>query len=230
MQENKTGIGEGILRGLKKIIFNSGETELSRPAPAVETKTNVTTGSNSTDQGKQMTPQNVQPAGTDMKLRVYQLLEKMNKPGCDFFEVWNASAEMGGVNAGNIKAAYTSLRFADPSLNKIKLEETGNFYMSELRKILDSETTKRLEEKTRLEKEKEQQKANLSAEVNKLEQEIAVLKEKLEKRKSEKQNIDQTYEPQLQSIEEKIREGGLSVNAVLDEMQQVKQMIQQGIN
>ncbi len=230
MQENKPGIGEGILRGLKKIIFNSGETGPGQPVPVADTKTNVSPATTSFEQPRQVQPQTSQAVGTDMKLKVYQLLEKMNKPGCDFFEVWNASAEMGGVNAANIKAAYTSLRFADPSLNKSKLEETGNFYMTELRKILDSETAKRLEEKTRLEKEKEQQKANLSAEVNKLEQEIAVLKEKLEKRKTERQHIDENYEPQLISIEDKIREGGLSVNAVLEEMQQVKQIIQQVIN
>jgi hypothetical protein len=33
----------------------------------------------------------------------------MNKPGVDFFEVWNAAVEMGGANANNLKSAFTSL-------------------------------------------------------------------------------------------------------------------------
>ncbi len=230
MQENKTGIGEGILRGLKKIIFSSDDAEIKQAPQVNDSKNKAPAAETFVEPTKTVASAETTAGTNDMKLRVYQLLEKMNKPGCDFFEVWNAAAEMGGVNGTNIKAAYTSLRFADPTLNRNKLDETGNFYMAELRKILDTETAKRQEEKTRLEKEKEQQKANLSAEINKLEQEIAVLNEKLEKRKTERQHIDENYEPQLINIEGKIREGGLSVNAVLAEMQQVKQIIQQVIN
>lgn len=223
MQENKTGIGGGILRGLKKIIFtgtDASPVQTERPAniPPVQEQPKITVSN-----------EPVTPSG-DMKLRVYQLLEKMNRPGCDFFEVWNAAVEMGGVNSNNIKAAYTSLRFADPTLNRAKLEESGNFYMTELRKILDSETVKRQEEKAKLEKDKDQLKSSLTNEINKLEQDIANLKEKLEAKKTERQNIDENFQPRLSGIEDKIREGGASVNIVLAEMQEVRQIIQQVIN
>ncbi|WP_336514225.1 hypothetical protein [Pollutibacter soli] len=223
MQENKPGIGEGILRGLKKIIFTGNEA----PSASPEKPVNVAPVQ---EQPKIAVNNETAAPSSDMKLRVYQLLEKMNRPGCDFFEVWNASVEMGGVNSNNIKAAYTSLRFADPTLNRAKLEESGNFYMTELRKILDAETAKRQEEKAKLEKDKEQFKSNLTIEINRLEQEIASLKEKLEAKKLERQNIDENFQPRLSNIEDKIREGGASVNIVLAEMQEVRQIIQQVIN
>jgi hypothetical protein len=101
----------------------------------------------------------------DMKLRIYQLLESINKPGCDFFEVWNASIEMGGANSNNIKAAFTSLKYVDKSLNKEKLLETGEFYISSLVKVLDAEAAKRKEEKDKLLAQKEQQRTNLASEI-----------------------------------------------------------------
>ncbi len=232
MSDNKTGIGEGILRGLKKIIFTSDESPakvnpvkdtapLVPPVPKAETFM--------TSKYDESAIAGTVPADKERRLKVYQLLEKMNRPGCDFFEVWNAAVEMGGANSNNIKAAYTSLRFADNSLSRAKLDESGNFYMGELRKILEGETGRRLEEKRRLENEKEHLKASLTTEITSIEQEIKKLQDKLSTKMKERETLNEKYTPQIQAIDEKIQEGGATVNSVLSEMQQVMQIIQQEI-
>ena len=165
-----------------------------------------------------------------MKLRVYQLLENMNKPGVDFFEVWNAAVEMGGANISNIKSAYTSLKFADKSLSKAKLLESGASYMSGLKSVIETESHKRLEEKSRLEKEKEQVKSGLVAEISSLEQQIASLQERLAAKKTERETIEEKYEPKITEIDAKITAGRQSVSIVMNEMQQVLDIINKELN
>ncbi|MEO6733041.1 MAG: hypothetical protein ABIN01_17590 [Ferruginibacter sp.] len=227
MSNNKEGIGEGILKGLKKILFTDSGREEPMPtiAPAAAPAATITTDDRLTVP-TDASGNNVK----EMKLRVYQLLESINKPGCDFFEVWNASVEMGGANSGNIKAAYTSLKYADKTLTKDKLLETGDFYISSLTKVLDAETIKRQEEKDKLLVQKDQEKTSLTTEINELEKQIAALQKKLAEKKTQNEGINQKYQPQLEAIDAKISNGHQSVNSVINEMQQVVAIIQKEIN
>lgn len=227
MGNEKEGIKEGILKGLKRILFtNTGTDEAEEIiAPVVKPAPSITSDDKNTvaaeDPGNNV---------KEMKLRIYQLLESMNKPGCDFFEVWNASIEMGGANSGNIKAAYTSLKYVDKTLTKAKLLETGDFYITSLTKVLDAETIKRKEEKDKLLVQKEQEKTNLTAEINDLEQQLIALQKKLADKKTQNEGINQKYQPQIEAIDDKINNGRQSVNSVLNEMQQVVAIIQKEIN
>lgn len=225
MSNNKEGIGDGILKGLKKILFTNSpddpEQSVAAPSPASPIIADTNTGTPANEAGGNV---------KDMKLRIYQLLESVNKPGCDFFEVWNASIEMGGANSNNIKAAFTSLKYVDKSLNKEKLLETGEFYISSLVKVLDAEATKRKEEKNKLLSQKEQQKTNLSAEITDLERQIITLQNKLAEKKKESDSINDKYQPLISEIDQKITNGQQAVNNVVSEMQQVVSIIQKEIN
>jgi small-conductance mechanosensitive channel len=226
MSNNKDGIKDGLLRGLKRILFTTTDSEdvvpasvsplASTAAPATSLPTNTIAPAS----------ENVK----EMKLRIYQLLESLNKPGCDFFEVWNAAIEMGGANSNNIKAAFTSLRYVDKSLTKEKLLETSDFYISSLKKVLDTETDKRQEEKDKLLKQKEQEKANLTAEISDIEQQIIALQNKLADKKLQSEGINGKYKLPVELIEEKINNGHQSVNSIISEMQQVVAIIQKEIN
>lgn len=227
MNEQRTGLGEGILRGLKKIIFTDAQN--------TESENNTTTSISGTS--GEVTLSVTEPEKSvqskvsgDKKLRVYELLGKLNKPGCDFFEVWNASVEMGGVTVSNIRSAYTSLRFADASLNKEKLIDTGNAYMNELKKILHEETAKRLAEKKRLETEKDTNTRKLEEELLQIEKQISTLQQKLSEIQQEKENIQTRFTPAVTKIDSKIEEGRQSVDIVLSEMQEVMKIIQKEIN
>lgn len=226
MSNNTDGIKEGILRGLKRILFTTTESEDAAPATVTTAVSNAA-------------PANALPINTsapaaenvkEMKLRIYQLLESLNKPGCDFFEVWNAAIEMGGANSNNIKAAFTSLRYVDKSLSKEKLLETSDFYINSLKKILDTETAKRQEEKDKLIQQKEQEKANLATEISDIEQQLVTLQNKLADKKLQSEGINEKYKLPVELIEEKISNGHQSVNSVIGEMQQVVAIIQKEIN
>lgn len=228
MSDNNDSFGSGILKGLKKVLFTSAQEELQpvqvnepqvEKIPVQVTSKPVASDSFSEESGSR-----------DMKLKVYQLLENMNKPGVDFFEVWNAAVEMGGINSSNIKSAFTSLKFADKSLSKAKLIETGAAYMTGLKTVIESESKKRLEEKARLDKEKEQVKSSLVAEIDSLEKQIISLQERLAAKKSERDTIEEKYNPRIAEIDLKINAGRQSVGSVLNEMQEVMDIINKELN
>lgn len=227
MDNNKDGFGEGILKGLKKILFTNADPDETQQIPAnkIPAVPAITTHETSFA-GTDTSGSNVK----EMKLRIYELLESINKPGLDFFEVWNASIEMGGANAGNIKGAYTSLKYVDKALTKQKLLETGDFYISSLSRILETETVKRQEEKDKLLVQKEKEKTSLTGEINDLEQQIIALQKKLADKKMQSDGINQKYQPLISEIDHKISNGHQSVNSVLNEMQQVVALIQKEIN
>jgi len=106
MSDSKDNIGNGILKGLKRVLFqhdhvteDKGLIEQQSPADGVKASPVA-----------KIEPYFSEEGTKDMKLKVYQLLENLNKPGIDFFEVWNAAVEMGGANTNNLKAAYTAAR------------------------------------------------------------------------------------------------------------------------
>ncbi len=228
MSDNNDRFGSDILKGLKRVLFTSSMEDDKAVSSTAET---LAPHQNPEPAKPQVTESYLsEPDMKDVKLRVYQLLENMNKPGVDFFEVWNAAVEMGGPNSTNIKSAFTSLKFADKSLTKAKLQETAAAYMSGLKTVIETESQKRLEEKARLDKEREQVKSSLIAEINAIEQQIAVLQEKLVAKKSERDTIQQKYDPKIAEIDQKINTGKKSVNSVLTEMQQVLDIINKELN
>jgi hypothetical protein len=229
MSDPKNGFGGGILKGLKNLLFKEEETGSQPPPPAANPEPPKTTAP--------VTPVNPVAANADaaptdkaMKMKVYQLLENMNKPGCDFFEVWNAATEMGGANSHNIKAAYTSLRFADNTLSKAKLVESGQYYHDNLKSVLQTETQKREQEKSNLLRQKEEARSSLSQTIAQLEQEIEKLQRQLQEKKTERDTLDEKYNPSIADIDAKIAMGSQSVNSVLAEMQDVLNIIQKDIN
>ena len=228
MSDSSENFGSGILKGLKKVLFHHDDVnETAGPSsPGIPTAIEKPTEKLSLKEEKPADDEGFK----NMKLRVYQLLENMNKPGIDFFEVWNAAVEMGGANSNNIKSAFTSLKFADKSLNKSKLLESGMAYVNGLKTVIETESRKRLEEKNSLDREMEQVKSSLHSEISSLEQQIATLQEKLAAKKSERENIHEKYEPRITDIDAKINAGKKSVNSVLEEMQQVIDIINKDLN
>ena len=224
MSDSKDNIGTGILKGLKKVLFQHDaipetKMEQQKEIPVTRLAPIAKIESAFSEEGTK-----------DMKLKVYQLLENLNKPGIDFFEVWNAAVEMGGANSTNIKAAFTSLKFADKTLDKARLLETGSGYVTALSSVIETETKKRMDEKLKLDKEKEQARSNLSNEITTIEQQISSLNEKLAIKKTELENLHIKYEPIISAIDVKIRSGQQSVSAVLQEMQQVLELINKDLN
>jgi hypothetical protein len=167
---------------------------------------------------------------TDMKHNVYALLENINQNGVDFFEVWNAAKEMGGASPANIKAAFTSLRFADRTLSKESLVRSGRDYIQALQTVIETESAKRLQEKISLEKQREETRKRLDQDISRIEEEINALQRKLVGLQAERQGIDADFDPRIQAIETKINTGRKAVDEVLSDIQVVISIMERDIN
>jgi hypothetical protein len=234
MDDHERGIGKGFLQGLKKVLFtpeiSPGDARPGTQTPAGKPAGAEKTGSPDTIE-RHTAENSADPAvSQDMKDRVYDLLDKLNQEGVDFIEVWNAAQEMGGVNAANIRAAYTSLRFADRKLSKQSLLQSGRDYVQALQRVIETESAKRLQEKSALEKEREDTRARLDTGIRGIEADIRSLQEKLSALTDQRQRIDDTFSPRIREIEEKIDAGRKAVDAVMQEMQAVIEIMERDIN
>ncbi|MDR6782968.1 vacuolar-type H+-ATPase subunit I/STV1 [Pedobacter africanus] len=236
MSEEPVNESFGILRSLKKLIFvDSNETTdpelkpgVTTPVPETKSKENVTTATQ-TD----LTQNTAELPATDlkqMKIKVLEILEQMNQPGIDFFEVWNAAAEMGSVDAGSIKAAFTSLKYVDKTLDKNKLIRSAQYYSTELKQVIDKETEQKQQQKQNIEKNLVAEKANLSDEIQLLEKNIAELQLKLSTKQKDLKEINVRYTPQLQDIDHKIAIGNTAVTEVINDIKNALSIIESNIN
>lgn len=222
----------GILNSLKKLIFeDSTETTddlQDKPQPPIKAAEPVT------NQAQTNLKENVTVIGvTDvkqMKVKVLGILERMNEPGLDFFEVWNAAAEMGSIDATTIKAAFTSLKYVEKDLNKQKLLVTGRNYATELKKVIDQESSQKQQQKQTIENNLVDEKDSLVSEIKSIEQNIADLKTKLQAKEQDLKSINAKYDPQLKDIDQKIALGNAAVNEVITDIEKALNIIETNIN
>lgn len=234
MSEEPANNSFGILRSLKKLIFEDGPEPFVPEVKQTITPTPAKTGEVVTNNPQTNLTQNTSdlpPADVkQMKLKVLEILERINEPGLDFFEVWNAAAEMGSVNAGSIKAAFTSLKYVDKTLDKDKLVRTGESYAAELQKVIDKESNQKQLQKESIEQNQVAEKASLTAEIQRLEQNMEELRERLSARQKELKEINNKYEPQLKDIDAKIAVGRTAVAEVITDIKNALNIIQTNIN
>lgn len=210
---------KGFFGGLKKMFFKDDEIGEALPAqnnpPVIPSTTTI--NSNAPVQPR-VNPQSIDD---NLQRRAFQLIESINQPGVDFFEVWNAAVENGGVNAANVKAAFTALRFADGSLNKEKVVTSGNYYCNELSKALQNDLDKKTLEITQLKQQKDSTRDTLSKSISDIDQQLKNLQESLLQKKKELTEIDATYNPRIKEVETKMTNGQMAIQDIVAQMQQV---------
>ncbi|RAJ08695.1 hypothetical protein LX64_01349 [Chitinophaga skermanii] len=231
MNEEKEKNSFGILHSLKKLIFEDSPIQetATTPAPQADSVPPPIPSSAATKNPPVNLANNISntPA-TDvkqMKVKVLEMLEKLNEPGVDFFEVWNAAAEMGGVTESNLRAAFTSLKYVDKTLTKEKLQTTGQRYATELRSVIEKETSLKQQQKQQIEQGLVNEKANLTSEIAQLEKEIEALRSNLQQKQQALQQIHSKYAPQLQDIDQKIAVGNAAVTEVVTDIQKALLLI-----
>ncbi|SEW51808.1 hypothetical protein [Chitinophaga arvensicola] len=234
MNEEKEKNSFGILKSLKKLIFEDGpEPEAVTPAKPVAAAPEVKVAV-----ADRTTPPPLPPEATgnapvmdvkQMKVKVLEMLEKLNEPGVDFFEVWNAAAEMGNVNEGTLKAAFTSLKYVDKTLTKEKLSTSGERYATELQKVIDRESSQKEQQKQTIEQNLVKEKANLTEEISQLERQLAQLQQQLGEKQIYLKEINSKYEPQLRDIDSKIAVGKTAVAEVISDIRNALNLIDSNI-
>ncbi|MCZ4245789.1 hypothetical protein [Pedobacter punctiformis] len=236
MSEETAKNSSGILNSLKKLIFEDSDevADIMPDKPQSSVPGSTKTTEPVTNQPKVNLNENIAAIGvTDikqMKVKVLGILEKMNEPGLDFFEVWNAAAEMGSIDATTIKAAFTSLKYVEKSLNKEKLLTSGRNYAAGLKKVIDQESSQKQQQKQNIENSLIEEKDSLVNEIKSIEQNITDLKAKLLIKEQDLKSINAKYDPQLTDIDQKIALGNAAVSEVIADIEKTLNIIETNIN
>jgi hypothetical protein len=228
--EKKTGFS-GIFGGLKKMVFTEDYLGTDKPD---ETKKIPAAPSSFKSAGTTSTPPNnsgiitTNVASDDMVQKIYSLLETMNKPGVDFFELWNAAEAMGGVNVTNLQNAFTTFKVL--GLDKSTVLNTGEAYCGELQSKLNTDIQKKRDERESLNVALQNEKQQLQREKQDLENKIQLLSAQLTETTGKLNQVDSKYIPQIQSIEGKIQSGVNALNVVVAEIKSVLETVKANIN
>jgi hypothetical protein len=225
--ENKKGFS-GIFSGLKKMVFTEDYLENANPKqnnPSnkhAEATLPVHTSLNTSG----IITTNV--ASEDMVQKIYSLLETMNKPGIDFFELWNAAEAMGGVNVTNLQNAFTTLKVL--GLDKSTVLNTGEAYCSELQSKLNADIQKKRDERESMNTALQNEKQQLQRDKQDLENKIQLLSIELSETTTKLNEVDAKYAPQIQSVETKIQSGVSALNVVVAEIKAVLETMKANVN
>lgn len=229
----------GILKSIKKLIFedvditsngsattNQSTHEIKTDLPTVKAQEPTLASNIVDDKPVQFSTD----SSKEMKARVLDILEKLNHQGLDFFEVWNAAAEMGSVDVNSIKAAFTSFKYVDKTLTKEKLLTTGRSYANEIQKIIDQDVAQKLRQKEAAEKSLVNERQAINAEIKGLEDKISELQNNLNQLQRNFKELDGKYDKQLKEIDEKISLGKAAVQEVVHDIEKALNIIENNIN
>ncbi|MFN8244474.1 MAG: hypothetical protein U0X40_10515 [Ferruginibacter sp.] len=226
MAESNKTFG-GIFGGLKKMIFNEeylqNENEQStQPAaqadPKPQTKTQPV-----------IVPKVMAPAQTTEEIvnKLYAALEKINNPGVDFFELWNAAEAMGGASAANLQNAFTSFKVL--GLTKQTVLDTGEAYKRQLSKMIEDDVQKKNNERNALSLQQLNEKEDLEKEKADLEAQIKALTRSLDETNQKLSQLGNQYQPQIQAIDMKIQAGNAALQTVLNKIQSVLDIVKASV-
>lgn len=232
--ENDKRFG-GILGGLKRLIFNDvpGNTntrieEVAKTMPKQEevpvkaapdpllanTFTAPDTGSSNIDE-------------QELIQKIYQLFESINKPGVDFFELWNAAEKMGGPTPVNIQNAFTTLSIL--GLSKDLALKTGREYLQEIDQKIKADIQSKQQEKDHLVLQLQQEKASLQSKEAELEKQILNLQKALQDTKAQLTQVDSKYTKPIFVLDDKMLVGVSALAIVSKEISAVLNTVEHSV-
>lgn len=206
----------GIIGGLRRLIFtDEPPEEIAKPIPAPTPAAKV--------EPQPVIPISVVPVSVDKSIdekelvkKIYQLFESINKPGVDFFELWNAVEAMGGPTPANIQNAFTTLRVL--GLTKDNLLLSGRDYIREIDDKINQDIASKQQEKNQLVQQLQHEKSSLQSKSADLEQKIALLQKELQDVKSQLAQVDSKYAQPIAVINDKINVGNSALRIVTHEI------------
>lgn len=233
--ENDKRFG-GILGGLKRLIFNDVPENVTAPpeaenkvmqeekAPEKAAPAPIPVPANdfiATDAG----PSNIDEQ--ELIRKIYQLFESINKPGVDFFELWNAAEKMGGPTPVNIQNAFTTLSVL--GLSKDLALKTGREYLQEIDQKIKANVQSKQQEKDHLVLQLQQEKASLQSKESELEKQILNLQKALQDTKAQLNQVDSKYTKPIFVLDDKMRVGVSALSIVSKEINAVLNTVEHSV-
>jgi hypothetical protein len=226
--EEKESKFSGIFSSLKKIIFTEEFISADQNAAMDEPKEGAQNIQNvvNTKSINAATTSNVSNA--KMVEKMYALFESINKPGVDFFELWNAAEAMGGANAINLQNAFTTFKVV--GLTKEAAIASGQNYVAELQQKLNEDIAKKQEQKQIILNNTTSSKTNLQQQKNQLEIQLQSITTQLAEVNNKLLVLESNHQPQIVEIDTKIVEGKNALQTVVGEINTVIEVLKNSVN
>jgi hypothetical protein len=236
MADEEKGKFSGLFGSLKKMVFTDDYLESKEPEIIVPTSKPVVPNFNTTfNPTTTSVPSNntagvvtTNMASDEMIAKIYDLFESINKPGVDFFELWNAAEAMGGPTTVNLQNAFTSFKIL--GLDKPAVISSGENYVAELQSKLGADIQRKTTDKNDLIAKLQNEKSNLQNNKQNLEAQVQALNTQLADTTNKLNQIDASYQTELQIIDKKIVMGKNALNTVVNQINNVLQIIKTSVN
>jgi protein required for attachment to host cells len=210
---------DNILGKLKSVLFE-GQTPAATAAPSASQVTSAPVAPSTS---------NTAPSSA-MVQKVHELLDKVNMPGIDFMELWDATNAMGAVNQQNVSNAFVALKIASGNaLTKQHVLSTGEQYARQLQAAIDEDIAQKQRSKQELLQQAQSLLASLTQETESLAQQIAELQTTLESKRKELVAVQAADNPTIKEIDKKIADGSTAVQAVIAELSNMLNIAQAAI-
>jgi hypothetical protein len=236
MADEEKGKFSGLFGSLKKMVFTDDYLESKEPEMSAPTPKPVVPNFNTTFNPAPIAVPNSNTAGVvttnmasnEMIAKIYDLFESINKPGVDFFELWNAAEAMGGPTAVNLQNAFTSFKIL--GLDKPAVISSGENYVAELQNKLGADIQRKTTDKNDLIAKLQNEKNTLQNDKQNLEAQVQALNTQLADTNNKLNQIDASYQTELQIIDKKIVMGKNALNTVVNQINNVIQIIKTSVN
>jgi hypothetical protein len=162
--------------------------------------------------------------------KIYAAIKKLNQPGIDFLELWDAMEAMGGVNVANLKNSFVALKIASGNaLTKEIIIETGNKYLSTISGQLQTDISSKEAEELLLKNELADKKTELENRRNALLEQIKSLQTELNQVETSLGNIDESYVSKFDTIKSKINSGKNAQQTITNEIKSIIHLVEQNL-
>ena len=160
--------------------------------------------------------------GSAIAKKMMEYIESLNQPGIDFFEVWNAVEEFGGINLQNLQNAYKALYIGSgKTLTVDKLIDSGEFYKNSLETLVKENINKQAAEKQNLQNSQASEKATLESEVSDLSNQLTQIQNQLNSKRALLSQVDGRYQTKLNELDQKIQIGQTQLSSMLGKIENI---------
>lgn len=217
-EDNKVASSEPVAKEKNKVTFpnkTNSETTTSSVFDHASTSSNANLNSNTNSNLDENILQKV-------KESYAQNFVKLNKPGYDFFEYFNAIRKTGTDKPGVFSMALDMASAMDSNITKGLLAAQASDYIQQINNIHANNLSKGEQKKSEILNSKNTESKNLSVELETLSQQLSVLQNQIEEKKRRLDNIENKYQPQIQEIEQKMLSNDFVKNQMILELDKVK--------
>jgi hypothetical protein len=217
-EENKKSSSEPAVKEKSKVTFpnkTNSDTNTSSVFDHASTSSNTNLNSTTNSNLDETILQKV-------KESYAQNFIKLNKPGYDFFEYFNAIRKTGTDKPGVFSMALDMASAMDSNITKDLLAAQAADYIKQINNIHSNNLSKGEQKKTEILNSKSTESKNLSVELETLNQQLSAIQNQIEEKKRRLDNIEHKYQPQIQEIEQKMLSNDFVKNQMILELDKVK--------